>query len=78
MRIGWIVRIGSIGRIGNILGELVGMVTFGKLLDLVELGELVVPISRIGSISWIGNIGEDTIGILEVVAKIVWIFGRNV
>ena len=47
------------------------MVNFGKLLDLVKLGELVVRIRRIGSfggigrISGIGNIGEDTIGILE-------------
>ena len=60
----------AFGKIGNIaLWELVGMVNFGQLLDLVELGELVVPIRRIGSSSWIGNIGEDTIGILELVAK---------
>ena len=45
------------------------MVDFGKLLDLVELGESVVHIRRIGGIgricSGIGNIGEGTIGNLE-------------
>ena len=49
MRIGWIVRIGSIGRTGNILGELVALEGLVKMVDTV---------SGIGSIWRIVNIGD--------------------